>query len=210
MPIASDPRLRALRRRLWPDVGASAIGEAALGIDEVPDPGVGRMEAAVAVVVRARPELDVLLIKRAEHERDPWSGQMALPGGRWETGDIGLLRTAVRETLEETGVDLGNGGEPMGRLPEVAPASLRLPKMRIVPYVFGVPAATEARVASHELDSVHWVRLARLADPDTASTTRIRFDGFSKEFPSYLVAGEHVWGLTHRILASFLERYREH
>ena len=63
-------------------------------------------------------------------------------------------------------------------------------------------------MASYELDQVHWIPLDVLADPGTASTTRIHFTGFSKTFPSYHVAGEHVWGLTHRILTGFLDRYR--
>ncbi len=195
MPDA-DPRLHALRALL----GAEEM-------DELPDPTLDRMEAAVALVLRARPSLDILLIKRATHERDPWSGQMALPGGRYEPRDSGLLRTAIRETLEETGVDLAERGTPLGRLDDVAPASPRLPRMRIAPFVFAVPGDTAARVASPELQAVHWVPVDVLADPDTASTTRIHFSGFSKVFPSYHVVGEHVWGLTHRILTGFLEGY---
>jgi 8-oxo-dGTP pyrophosphatase MutT (NUDIX family) len=195
MVVETDPRLRALRERFGVDP-----------LDELPDPSLDRMEAAVALIVRARPVLDVLLIKRATHERDPWSGQMALPGGRFEPLDSGLLGTAIRETAEETGVDLAAAGAPLGRLDDVAPASPHLPRMRIAPYLFAVPANTAARVASHELEAVHWVPLDVLAHPETASTTRIHFSGFSKTFPSYHVVGEHVWGLTHRILSGFLER----
>ena len=75
------------------------------------------------------------------------------------------------------------------------------------PYVFGVPGDTEATVASHELESVHWVPLRELAAPETATTTRIHFTGFSKVFPSYRLVEEHVWGLTHRILTGFLDLY---
>ena len=198
MPVESDERLRALRAALWPPH---------ILLDEVPDPSLERMEAAVALVIRAGEQLDFLLIKRAVHERDPWSGQMALPGGRWEQDDTGLLHTAIRETFEETGLDLTAAGAPMGRLEDVAPSSPQLPQMRIAPFVFGVPAETQARVASPELHSVHWVPLDLLAAPDTATTTRIHFSGFSRTFPSYHVVGEHVWGLTHRILTGFLQRY---
>ena len=79
--------------------------------------------------------------------------------------------------------------------------------MRIAPYVFGVPADTEARVASPELESVHWVPLDVLRAPETVAVARIVFTDFSKTFPSFHVVGEHVWGLTHRILSDFLERY---
>jgi len=194
-----DPRLGHLRRVLErPDSleASSAISAA------------GRMEAAVALVIRPRSQLDVLLIKRAVHERDPWSGQMALPGGRWEPGDPGLKHTAARETWEETGVDLRTEGVHLGHLDEVQPANPRLPIERIAPFAFAVPPETEAFVASHELESVHWVPIDLLAHPDTASTTRIHFSGFAKTFPSYHVVDEHVWGLTHRIITGFLEAYR--
>lgn len=208
MPVEADPRLRALRERLLPPELAEAVRADPGRLDEAPDPTLDRMEAAVALVIRAREELDFLLIRRAVHERDPWSGQMALPGGRWETRDQGLLHTAMRETFEETGVDLLGRGVPIGRLADVEPASPHLPRMRIAPYVFVVPGQMDARVASRELDQVHWIPLDLLAAPETASTTRIHFSGFSRTFPSYHVVGEHVWGLTHRILAGFLEQYR--
>ena len=197
-PWARDPRLDRLRQVLD-------------GMGRQPDPGplspTGPMEAAVALVIRPRDKLDILLIKRAVHERDPWSGHMALPGGRWEPGDPGLRHTAARETWEETGVDLRTHGLDLGKLDHVQPVNTGLPIDRIAPFAFAVSPDTEAVVASRELDSVHWVPIDLLADPKTASTTRIDFSGFSKSFPSYHVVGEHVWGLTHRILTRFLEAY---
>lgn len=197
-PVASDPRLRRLHEVLDPAADVA---------DEVPDPNAARMEAAVSVILRARERLDLLLIKRATWDGDPWSGHMAFPGGRWERHDPGLLHTARRETREETGIDLDALGQPLGRLVHVAPASPRLPKMRITPFVFGVPADTEAEVASVEVDSVHWVPVDLLLAPETSTEIQIRFPDFSAKFPSYHVAGEHVWGLTHRILTSLLELY---
>ena len=67
--------------------------------------GPDTREAAVAVLVRPREELEILLIKRAEHEKDPWSGHMALPGGRRDPDDADLLTTALREAEEEIGAD---------------------------------------------------------------------------------------------------------
>ena len=100
-----DQRLGHLRRSME---GLDAPGKVS------PITAVGRMEAAVALVIRAGTDLDVLLIKRAEHEHDPWSGHMALPGGRWEPGDLGLQHTATRETLEETGRRPQNRGSSAG------------------------------------------------------------------------------------------------
>ncbi len=197
-PLETDPRFWVLSEAL-----ASYAGDAN-------DPLVlegGYVQAAVALVLRAKDPLELLLIKRATSERDPWSGHMALPGGRRDASDADLIRTAKREALEETGVDLEHGGRPLGRLEDVAPSSPRLPKLTISPFVFGVPAHVEAHVASREVERVCWVSVAHLRSPATLSTVEIPLPGGPQEFPSFLVLGEHVWGLTYRILEQFLEVY---
>ena len=167
------------------------------------------VRAAVALVLRASEPLELLLIKRATSARDPWSGQMARPGGRRDPDDTDLVHTAVRETLEETGVDLGRDGRPLGRLDDVAPSSPRLPPITISPFVFAVPADVVARADSREVERVCWVSVADLRAPSTRSTVEIAFPGGeSRAFPSFHLLGEHVWGLTYRILERFLELYR--
>src|SRR5207253_2021742 len=97
--------------------------------------------AAVAAVFRAgaddQPEL--LMIKRAEHEGDPWSGHVALPGGRMDPRDRDLEQTAVRETWEETGIDIERDGYVLGRLDDLAPRMPVLPPLVIRPFVAVVP-----------------------------------------------------------------------
>jgi 8-oxo-dGTP pyrophosphatase MutT (NUDIX family) len=164
------------------------------------------LQAAVSLIVRGREDLDVLLIKRARRKGDPWSGHMALPGGRRASEDASLLETAVRETLEETGVDLNRSGVHLGRLGGVAPQSIHLPRLSIAPFVFGVPHDTPAHVASAEVDSVHWVPLTLLASPEVRGMLELRLPtGLVQKFPSLNVVGEVVWGLTYRILTDFLD-----
>jgi len=197
-PLETDPRFWVLSEAL-----ASYAGDA----NDPPVMEGSYVQASVALVLRARESLEVLLIKRAKSERDPWSGHMALPGGRRDETDADLLRTAIRETREETGVDLDVGGKPLGRLDDVAPSSPRLPKLTITPYVFGVAASVEASVASREVESIHWITVSALSEPSTRSTIEIPLPGGPRSFPSFLVDGEHVWGLTYRILERFLQLY---
>jgi 8-oxo-dGTP pyrophosphatase MutT (NUDIX family) len=60
-------------------------------------------EAAVFALLVSRPELSLVLIKRAERG-DPWSGQVAFPGGRLDPEDESPLAAAYREAAEEIGV----------------------------------------------------------------------------------------------------------
>ena len=59
----------------------------------------GGRRAAVALVFRdgVQGGLELLFIRRAEHEKDPWSGHMGFPGGRQEPGDPDLAATAVQQ-----------------------------------------------------------------------------------------------------------------
>jgi 8-oxo-dGTP pyrophosphatase MutT (NUDIX family) len=198
-PLETDPRFWVLSEAL-----ASYAGDPN-------DPLVldgSYLQAAVALVLRAREPLELLLIKRAQSERDPWSGHMALPGGRRDETDPDLIHTARRETHEETGVDLVANGRPLGRLEVVAPQSPRLPKLTVSPFVFGVSADVEAKVASREVERVSWVSVDELRAPATRSQIEIPLPGGPRSFPSYHVHGEHVWGLTYRILERFLEVHR--
>lgn len=163
------------------------------------------LRAAVSVVVRpAEPAPEILLIKRASSDRDPWSGHMAFPGGKYETGDAHLLDTARRETLEETGLVLPEAPPGwVGRLPHVAPrggGSDQLPRLRVTPFLFRVDAGARAGVASHEVERVHWVPVPDLADPAREGIYRMPIGGAVKSFPAIDVVGEQVWGLTWRIL----------
>lgn len=196
--LRTDPRFWVLSEAL-----ASYAGDE----DDPPIQEGERLQAAVSVVIRAGADLELLLIKRAQSERDPWSGHMALPGGRRDATDRSLRETARRETLEETGLDLGRVGATLGRLSDVAPSSVRLPKLTISSFVFGVPEGVMASVASREVARVFWVPLDVLRDPSRHASVEVPLPGGAQSFPSYHVEGEHVWGLTYRILSDFLERY---
>ena len=164
----------------------------------------GAREAAVALLIRARDELEVLLIKRAEHESDPWSGHMALPGGRRDDTDEDLLHTAVRETEEEVGVAITRDMQLLGALDEVSPRNPRLPPIIIAPFAFAVPAETTPVIDTREVEAAIWVPLSALRDESAASEILITLEGGSRSFPS-LKFGEYViWGLTHRILLQML------
>jgi 8-oxo-dGTP pyrophosphatase MutT (NUDIX family) len=158
--------------------------------------------AAVALILRDAPTgLELLFIRRAEHADDPWSGQMAFPGGRAEPGED-VFATAVRETEEEIGVDLDRDGERLGTLDEVrAMARLRPVDLAITPFVFRLARPAEAR-PSAEVRSVHWLHLDTIRGPGARSTFDYTRDGTSLQFPCLEIDGLVIWGLTYRMFAS--------
>jgi len=149
-------------------------------------------------------QLDVLLIKRAEHPGDPWSGQMALPGGRKEPADGDLLATAIRETWEEVGIAV-RPGWLLGELDDLHPRTPTLPPVLVRPYVFGLPARP-AVTLSPEATSCVWVALEELASGTTR--TVITIAGRDDQFPAYRVGHDIMWGMTERIITPFIELVR--
>ncbi|MGC9130862.1 MAG: NUDIX domain-containing protein [Pyrobaculum sp.] len=146
-------------------------------------PSGGRDWAAVGVLLeRGR----VLLIRRVSREGDPWSGQVAFPGGRWREGED-LLQTAVREVEEEVGV------RPTGLVGVMAPQSPKnAPWLKVVPFVFDRWEG-EVRPNPREVAEARWVAREELAEEEWMG----RY--------AYVAGSWVIWGLTFRILKGLVE-----
>jgi 8-oxo-dGTP pyrophosphatase MutT (NUDIX family) len=163
--------------------------------------------AAVALILREGPSgLELLFIRRAEHPQDPWSGQMAFPGGRAEPGEDDLKATAVRETAEEIGVDLESAALCLGILDEVrAMARMRPVSLTILPFVFRLQGEV-APVLSDEVRSLHWIPLDDLLAAERRSVLDYVQEGATMQFPCLRVEDVVIWGLTYRMLLGLEER----
>jgi len=161
--------------------------------------------AAVLLALRMRDdgEPEVLMIKRADAEGDPWSGHIALPGGRMEPGDRDLSTTAIRETWEETGVDVARGGRMLGALDDLMPRSPTLAPIVIRPYVALVRADVEI-VASHEVAAAFWVPLSSLRAPAAWGMGTVHVRGGERHVSVFRHGEYVVWGLTERVLRQFM------
>lgn len=159
--------------------------------------------AAVAVILAPDPDA-VLLIQRADRAGDPWSGHMALPGGRQDPTEPDLVTTAVRETAEEVGLIL-RPEHLLGSLDDVVPRTPLLPPIAVRPYVFALDRRPVLTLNS-EVAAARWVPLDLLLHPDTYNSVRLEIRGESREFPAYRLDDSVVWGMTERILSSLLEQ----
>jgi 8-oxo-dGTP pyrophosphatase MutT (NUDIX family) len=167
-----------------------------------PDPETLALRwAAVAVVLAPAPDA-VLLIRRAERVGDPWSGHMALPGGRQEPSDGDLIATAIRETAEEVGLMLSRD-HLLGSLDDVAPLTPILPPIAIRPHVFLVRQRPPLTL-NPEVAGARWVDLDRLLEPGTHHPVRLEVGGESRDVAAYELDDAIVWGMTERVLNALL------
>ncbi len=190
--MIDDPRLLALRTEL----------ERRTPFRGPVDPSLSR--AAVLLLLRPTAPLELLLIERAEKEGDPWSGHMALPGGRQEPRDGSLLATALRETNEEVGVVVPES-RVIGRLDELRPTSRRRFAITITPFVAAVPIETRLVPAPSEVETALWVPLPHLASDEAVDEVLIELEDESLAMPALNYQEYIIWGLTHRILTGFMD-----
>lgn len=148
----------------------------------------------------------LLLIRRAEREGDRWSGQIALPGGRWSPGDADLPATARRETLEEVGLDL-SGAPIRATLDDLAPRTPVLPPILVRPFVFGLEKATPL-VLNAEVAAAWWVPLDTLLEPGLLRPMEYERYGTLVRATGYHLEHGVLWGMTERILTPILELLR--
>jgi 8-oxo-dGTP pyrophosphatase MutT (NUDIX family) len=163
-------------------------------------------KAAVAVILRDGDlGVELLFIRRAEHPRDPWSGQMGLPGGRVDPGDVSPLAAALRETREEVGLDLEALGRLLGRLSEVR-THLPLGSVphSVVPFAFAVDG-DPGLSRNEEVQEALWVPLSFLLDRGNRSAFTWVRKGLPLPMPCYTFQGRVIWGLTLRIVDELIE-----
>lgn len=165
--------------------------------------------SAVAMLVRdgkAGPE--VLMIKRADWEGDPWSGHMAFPGGRMETDDQHSRATAERETREEIGIDPEQVGHCIGRLSDILsrPHSGRRP-MVITPYLYAVQLMPEPK-PNREVAEVIWIPLQFLANQTNREQMVWERGRLKLKLPCYHYQDRRIWGLSLVMLDELVDLFR--
>lgn len=171
---------------------------------QVAERGPGVTEASVALILAGSgKDLSLCAIRRAEHPLDPWSGHMALPGGRVDPGDPHSRAAAERETLEEVGLALG---EPqwIGALSEM---QVRLGgsdrRMVLSPFVYDLGEELLPFAPNHEVAEVFWIPLAHLWDPNNMSRLEWERQGARLLYPAIRYQGHSIWGITFRVLTLF-------
>src|SRR5262245_576617 len=161
-------------------------------------------QAAVSLILREeRGSAQALIIKRAERPGDHWSGHLALPGGRAQVEDGDLIATAARETYEEVGIDLFDGGGFIGQLEILVPTNPQLRLLEIAPFVALAPPEFTLRL-NGEVARAFWISIADLKREGRSSSFSMRVGDAINKWPAYPSEGGPIWGITERILTNFL------
>lgn len=126
---------------------------------------------------------------------------MAFPGGRQDPADESLLRTAIRETHEEIGVELHPSAHFVGRLDDL-PAIARSQRFGLViaPFVFALPEGAVVAPNPAEVAEIVWAPLSPLLLGERDAVFPYAFGEQSIDLPAFDVEGRIVWGLTHQML----------
>jgi 8-oxo-dGTP pyrophosphatase MutT (NUDIX family) len=171
----------------------------------VPDQEGVKWAAVAAVMREGEGDAELLFIHRAEHPEDPWSGQMAFPGGRVEPGDTDPLAAAVRETREELALDLDREARLIGRLSDVPAVGGGRPlPLVIAPYVFHLEGSPELK-PNYEVAAVVWVPLGFLIDRGNRSTLAWDHGHMRIPLPCYRYQDHVIWGLTFGMVDELVE-----
>ena len=184
---------------------STAAGRTALPSAREASPAI---DAAVALVFAGRDgDLRLCFIRRATHPRDPWSGQMALPGGRATAADHSLRATAVRETREEVGLSLAPA-RYLGALPPIPLVRGGRPTAgSVAPFAFHLRGAPPAlAVDPAEVAAGYWIAVRHLCDAGQRTELRMTGNGITRRLPAIRFRRHLIWGMTYRIVTALLDR----
>lgn len=191
----SSRTLPLLRSGLQPVTAVDALVDVLEG--ERPQ---ARKAAVLLPLFMQEGTLHLVFIRRASTLR-AHSGEIAFPGGSYETEDASLVTTALREASEEIGLP-STRVEVLGLLPPVFTVVSNFLITPVVGYLPAGPGQLQAEVS--EVAEVLLLPLPALADPAIAHTEIWTNNGHARTVYFYEYGSLRIWGATGRILHSLL------
>ncbi|MGQ0793438.1 MAG: NUDIX hydrolase [Deltaproteobacteria bacterium] len=174
-----------------------------------PERAGGFVYAAVMLILREEGgKFSMLFIKRPESAGDVFSGHMAFPGGKIKLEDGSLEDTALRETLEETGVNIRQSGRILGELEEFRPVNPQASHYIVTPYLALLTEAAEIKPNEAEVADFVWIPVLHLSDERNHEARFLDRHGERIEDHVYRYGNYVIWGMTGRILYRFLSAAR--
>jgi len=165
-------------------------------------------QAAVAMLLRESGNgTEVLLIRRAEHHLDPWSGDLGFPGGRIEATDSSPRVAAERETWEEIGLQLTNDNF-LGQIDDLTGAYLAV---HVSCFVYTIAPDTIFTLNGEVVDTF-WLPISTLLEPARSQEHTFYYRGQDRTHPVIELpewSPRPLWGITYRIIDNFLTQFNK-
>ena len=158
------------------------------------------LDAAVLLPIVMRSEPSILFTQRTAHLARH-SGQVSFPGGRSEAADLSPVETALRETMEETGI-----------APAYVSIAGYLPRYRtgtgfdIWPVVGVLAEGFTLAPNPDEVAEAFEAPLAFFLDPANRRRETRLWGGRERSFYVFTPQGRTIWGATAAILVDFAAR----
>ena len=168
-------------------------------------PGVPRFpdapRRAAAVLILIHPDADgeacIVLTERSQGEHRH-AGQISLPGGAVDEGDVSVEAAALREAYEEIGLDAeADGLHVQGVLPEV---DVRVSGFMVHPVIAFADHQPTLMPDGYEVTSIVTAPLAAFLPDAPIEIVTAERDGFRLRYGAYRVGNHLVWGATAGIL----------
>lgn len=156
--------------------------------------------AAVLVGIVAREQLTVLLTQRT-HTLPTHAGQISFPGGKVEAHDDGPISTALRESVEEIGIDPGFI-EPLGFLDGYRTGT----GFTVAPVVALIRPGFELKPDPREVDDVFEVPLVFLMDEANHQKHARDWRGRQRHYYAMPYGERFIWGATAGMIKNMHQR----
>lgn len=162
--------------------------------------------AAVSIIITECASPSVLLLKRAKNKNDPWSGQWAFPGGKWEAGDTDLVDTSIRETFEECGCLLSRDDLSMS-LPVATAGNHSGSPILVAPFLWRIKQQVKLQLDTTEIEEAKWqeIEMLKLSELHDEDVIHPRYP--EKKFPFIMLGDVPLWGFTYGVLMNYLNQH---
>jgi 8-oxo-dGTP pyrophosphatase MutT (NUDIX family) len=162
--------------------------------------GYTREAAVLMPIFKRNGEYHLLLTLRTQ-EVETHKGQISFPGGMRE-GDEDLLKTALRETFEEVGIE-GEKIEPLGKFHDY----ISVTGYRVTPFAGFIAEPFKTVPQIREVAEVLEVPFNIFLDPSLLRVEKRAWQ--NREDVYFYTFGTHqIWGLTARIIKDFFDALR--
>jgi len=168
--------------------------------DEKNDPRLARDSSVLILFYQKGEKLYFPLIERTNGNHKH-SGQISLPGGKYELSDKNLVETAIRETEEE----LGLLGEKIHIIGPITGLYIPISNFQVQPIIAYYDDLPQFKADSFEVNQIIETEIQELFNKKNKHEEIIHKNGFEIKAPYYDVKGHKLWGATAMIVSELEE-----